>query len=137
MELGAQADDPRELGRDLLALGREALFLFAEQALMGGVAVLDPAHEARGELAGTIALAGRLDVGILDLGEEAFGLGAVGRQLGPLRAQRGACLGERAFALGKAVLLLIDVRRHGPRLLPRRYNPQSLSAEGAVKVDYC
>ena len=83
MKLGTQVDEPLELTRDSIALGDDLRFLLAQYVAMIGLAVLHPANEARRELAGTIALAGRLDVGFLDLGQQAVGFSPVGRELGP------------------------------------------------------
>ena len=135
MKLGAERDEALEFPGDFLALDGHLLLALLEPAAFVGVAVLHPANEARGESVRAGAVASRLDVGLLDVDEQSFAFFTIGRQLVAFGAQAGPGIGERPFALTLLRLLLIDGERHGPRLLPRRNNPQSLSAGSAVEVE--
>ena len=135
MKLGTERDEALEFPCDFLALDGHLLLALLEPAAFVGVAMLHPANEARGKFVGAGAVASRLDVGLLDVDEQSFAFFTIGRQLGAFGAQAGPGIGERPFALTLLRLLLIDGERHGPRLLPRRKNPQSLSAGSAVEVE--
>ena len=129
VKLGTEFAKPLELGRDSVALIRQMRLFVAKQSVRIRMAVLDPADESRREPAGAIAEPFGLATGFLRLLQQSDRVSPRAGELFAFRAKRRAGIRKRLLAFHVAQIALVGVRRHDPRLLPRRNNPQSLSAE--------